>query len=69
MTLQSCSVSSHPMLFPSPLQCDEGGRRLLVVPPELGFGSTRQAIGDNVVPPNSELEYDITLQRISIPPS
>eukprot|EP00873_Tetraselmis_striata_P028060 jgi/Tetstr1/448324/TSEL_035608.t1 len=46
-----------------------GGRRLLVVPPELGFGSARQAIGDAVVPPSSELEYDITLQRISIPPS
>lgn len=54
-----------------------GGRRLVVVPPELGFGpegnvlrSTRH-VGDKqgVIPPNATLEYELELVRVSIPPS
>ena len=54
-----------------------GGRRRITVPPEMGFGQdgfavrgTRHA-GDKggVVPPNATLVYDLTLERVSIPPS
>lgn len=54
-----------------------GGRRIVTVPSELGFGaaggfiqSTRHA-GDKAgqIPPNSTLEYEVVLERVSIPPS
>jgi len=46
-----------------------GGRRLVTVPPALGFGGSEAVIGDRRVPAGSELEYDVSLERISIPPS
>eukprot|EP00887_Chlorella_sp_A99_P007305 scaffold2.g7305.t1 len=54
-----------------------GGRRRVVVPPALGFGAegavlwpTPQASDKaGVVLPNSTLEYDLELLRVSIPPS
>lgn len=54
-----------------------GGKRLVTVPPQLGFGSepyslrsTRHASDkEAVVPPNSTLEYELTLVRVSVPPS
>ncbi len=41
-----------------------GGKRRLVIPPELGFGSTGNG---NAVPPNATLIYDIELVRVSHP--
>ena len=54
-----------------------GGRRRVVVPPQAGYGAqpyafraTRHAGDkDGVVPPNSTIEYDLELVRVSIPPS
>ncbi|PNH03110.1 Peptidyl-prolyl cis-trans isomerase FKBP17-2, chloroplastic [Tetrabaena socialis] len=54
-----------------------GGRRLVTVPPELGFGARGAVLRptehvpdkQGVVPPNATLEYDVELLRISIPPS
>ena len=53
-----------------------GGRRRVVVPPQAGYGAqpyafraTRHAGDkDGVVPPNSTIEYDLELVRVSIPP-
>jgi FKBP-type peptidyl-prolyl cis-trans isomerase len=49
----------------------------VTVPPEAGFGSeaysvrgTRHAADkDAVIPPNSTLLYELTLVRVSVPPS
>lgn len=54
-----------------------GGKRHCTVPPSLGFGDKSYSIkgtlhgGDKggVVPPNSTLEYDLTLTRVSIAPN
>lgn len=54
-----------------------GGKRLVTVPPQVGFGSaaysvrgTRHAADkDVVVPANSTLEYELNLIRVSLPPS
>ena len=54
-----------------------GGKRLVTVPPEAGFGSepysvrgTRHAGDKNVtIPANSTLEYELSLVRVSVPPS
>jgi FKBP-type peptidyl-prolyl cis-trans isomerase len=54
-----------------------GGRRLVTVPPEAGFGSeayslrgTRHASDkEAVIPPNSTLQYELNLVRVSVPPS
>lgn len=54
-----------------------GGRRVVVIPPELGFGPngatlrpTEHVPGkQGVVPPNAMLTYELELVRVSIPPS
>lgn len=54
-----------------------GGKRRMVVPPELGFGAEGASIRptlhagdkDGVIPPNATLEYEVELVRVSIPPS
>lgn len=54
-----------------------GGRRRVVVPPELGFGDAGATLRPTehvpekagIVPPGATLEYDLTLVRVSIPPS
>lgn len=54
-----------------------GGRRRVVVPPELGFGERGLTLRptehapdkQGVVPPGATLEYVLELQRVSIPPS
>ncbi|GAX80768.1 hypothetical protein CEUSTIGMA_g8203.t1 [Chlamydomonas eustigma] len=54
-----------------------GGKRRVYVPASLGFGSQGAVLRptehvpdkQGVVPPNSDLEYEIELVRVSIPPS
>ncbi|KIY96727.1 hypothetical protein MNEG_11234 [Monoraphidium neglectum] len=54
-----------------------GGKRRVVVPPALGFGDRGAVLRptehvpekQGVIPPGATLEYDIELQRVSIPPS
>lgn len=53
-----------------------GGVRKVIVPPELGFGASGVTLRPTEhvpekrgeVPPNSTLEYELSLLRISIPP-
>ncbi|CAL5219455.1 g1290 [Coccomyxa viridis] len=54
-----------------------GGVRKVIVPPELGFGDQGTVLRptehvptkQGVVPPGATLEYELTLVRVSIPPS
>lgn len=46
-----------------------GGIRKVIVPPELGFGETGADFGDVKIPGGEELEYVVSLQRVSIAPS
>ncbi|KAI8466037.1 MAG: FKBP-type peptidyl-prolyl cis-trans isomerase [Monoraphidium minutum] len=54
-----------------------GGRRRVVVPPALGFGARGAVLRptehvpdkQGLVPPGATLEYEIELQRVSVPPS
>ncbi|PNW86711.1 hypothetical protein CHLRE_02g095097v5 [Chlamydomonas reinhardtii] len=54
-----------------------GGRRLVTIPPELGFGERGAVLRptehvpdkQGIVPPNATLVYDVDLLRVSIPPS
>lgn len=54
-----------------------GGIRKVIVPPELGFGSEGAVLRPTVhvpekqgaIPPGATLEYELSLQRVSIPPS
>lgn len=41
-----------------------GGRRMLVIPPELGYGAGDLQIGDTWVPGGSTLVYDVELVRL-----
>jgi FKBP-type peptidyl-prolyl cis-trans isomerase len=54
-----------------------GGRRRIVVPPALAFGDAGAVLRptehvpdkQGVIPGGVELVYDLTLERVSIPPS
>ena len=47
-----------------------GGKRKVTVPPELGFGTSGNILGDGVsIPPDATLEYTVQLLRVSIAPS
>ncbi|EFJ42139.1 hypothetical protein VOLCADRAFT_107395 [Volvox carteri f. nagariensis] len=54
-----------------------GGRRIVTVPPELGFGERGAVLRptehvpdkQGIVPPAATLVYDVELVRVSIPPS
>ncbi|KAG2428554.1 hypothetical protein HYH02_014358 [Chlamydomonas schloesseri] len=54
-----------------------GGRRLVTIPPALGFGERGAVLRptehvpdkQGIVPPNATLVYDVELVRVSIPPS
>jgi FKBP-type peptidyl-prolyl cis-trans isomerase len=54
-----------------------GGKRRVIIPPSMGFGNQPYALRgtrhvkdkEGVVPPNSTLEYELELVRVSIPPS
>ena len=54
-----------------------GGVRRVIVPPSLGFGDRGAVLRptehvpdkQGVVPPGATLVYELSLQRVSIPPS
>lgn len=46
-----------------------GGKRILVIPPDLAFGEEGATLSDGIVPPGATLVYEIELKRVSIPPS
>lgn len=54
-----------------------GGRRRVTIPPELGFGAQGLTLRPTehvpekagVVPPGAQLTYELSLVRVSIPPS
>lgn len=54
-----------------------GGRRIVTVPPKLGFGDDgtvlfpdeTDTLLQGKVPPGATLVYDVALERVSIPPS
>lgn len=49
----------------------QGGRRILIVPPKLGYGDRGVCLEDRkdcLIPPNETLEYDITLRRVAVAP-
>lgn len=54
-----------------------GGRRVCSIPSALGFGNKNFSLRptlhaedkSGVVPANSDLEYDVELVRVSVPPS
>ncbi len=54
-----------------------GGVRKVIVPPELGFGNQGTVLRptehvptkQGLVPPGASLEYELSLIRVSIPPS
>jgi peptidylprolyl isomerase/FKBP-type peptidyl-prolyl cis-trans isomerase FkpA len=39
-----------------------GGRRMLTIPPDLGYGS--QDVGGGLIPPNSTLIFDVELLKV-----
>ena len=57
------SLKSLTILF-SPGRMCEGGERLLIVPPKLGYGAEGLA---PLVPPDSTLIYEVELVRIEYP--
>ena len=47
----------------------QGGKRIVVVPPDLGFGSEEVRLQDGTVPAGATVRYDLELTRVSVPPS
>ena len=47
----------------------QGGRRIVVVPPGLGFGDEEVRLQDGTVPAGATVRYDLELTRVSVPPS
>ena len=47
----------------------QGGIRVMVVPPDLGFGSEGAVLAEGTVPPGATVRFEIELARVSIPPS
>lgn len=47
----------------------QGGKRVIVVPPDLGFGSEEVRLQDGTVPAGATVRYDLELTRVSVPPS
>jgi hypothetical protein len=47
----------------------QGGKRVVVVPPDLGFGSEEVRLQDGTVPAGATVRYDLELTRVSVPPS
>ena len=60
-----------------PAPAAAGGKRRVTVPPSRGFGADGGVLRptehvpdkDGVIPPDATLEYELELQRVSIPPS
>mmetsp|Transcript_32770 Transcript_32770/g.71505 ORF Transcript_32770/g.71505 Transcript_32770/m.71505 type:complete len:268 (-) Transcript_32770:214-1017(-) len=47
-----------------------GGRRIITIPPEMAFGASGARFSEKgIVPPGATVTYDLTVQRVSIPPS
>ena len=47
-----------------------GGKRRVVIPPNLGFGENGADLGPGLrIPPSATLEYTIEIERVSIPPA
>merc|ERR1712087_308018 len=48
----------------------EGGTRVLQAPPETAYGEKGICLenGECLVPPNERLQFELTLQRVALPP-
>lgn len=47
----------------------QGGRRVITVPARLAYGSEGAGFPDGKIDPDEDVVYDVTLTRVSIPPS
>lgn len=68
---------THPGVEEALSSMKAGGKRRVIVPPELGFGERgfvlrpTEHVPDKqgLIQPNAQLEYELELLRVSIPPS